>query len=278
MQLPTPLVSVQWLIEHINHPDLVILDATLKKPGGIAPPVESKVHLPGARFFDIKNTFSDLDSELPNTLPDPEAFSQAAQTLGISNSSLIVVYDAWGIYSSARAWWMFHIMGHEQVAVLDGGLPAWQQAGMMLSTEISNPSAPGDFQAKFRPQLIKYTQDIIENLKTEEALVLDARSNGRFHATAPEPRAGLRGGHIPKSKSLPISEVLENGKMKSKAQLQSIFQSLNADNQPIICSCGSGVTAALIYLAAQLAGSTSLGLYDGSWTEYAQRLDLPVHP
>lgn len=273
---PTPLVSVDWLAQNLDNSDLIILDATLKKPGGIAPPTNPNLCIPGARFFDIKKAFSDLSSDFPNTLPSADHFQKAARKLGIHKNSMLVVYDAWGIYSSPRAWWMFRIMGHDQVSVLNGGLPAWAAAGQAVSTAYQTTDQEGNFQATFHPQWIKYLKDIAENLQNQNALILDARSSGRFDTSVPEPRAGLRGGHIPGSKSLPFSELLDQGKMKSAEQLRSIFQKLNPDNQAIISSCGSGVTASVIYLAAHIAGLTKIAVYDGSWTEYAQRLDLPV--
>jgi thiosulfate/3-mercaptopyruvate sulfurtransferase len=271
-----PVVSVEWLANHLDHPNLIILDATLNKAGGVVPAIDKNLRIRNARFFDIKKAFSDSNSEFPNTLPGPLQFERAARQLGINKDSLIVVYDAWGIYSSARAWWMFKIMGHDQVAVLNGGLPAWQEKGYPCTTENLSTAESGNFQATFRPEWVKHTKDIVDNLKSQDHLVIDARSKGRFEATSPEPRAGLRGGHIPGSKSLPYAEVLEHNKIKSVEDLKSIFNQLNLDNRSIICSCGSGITAAVIYLAAYIAGQQDLALYDGSWTEYAQQLNLPV--
>ncbi len=264
-----PLVSVEWLKAHLNTPNIVILDATILKSKTDAGSQSENIQIPNARYFDIKNTFSDPQSPFPNMLPTPEAFEQAAQQLGISQNSQIVVYDQNGIYSSPRVWWMFKTMGHENVAVLDGGLPEWLRAGYETERLKANKYDLGNFKAQYHPNEVRNIDFIKNNINESQARVIDARSAGRFNGTAPEPRKDLRSGSIPKSTSLPFTEVLHDGKFKSEEALKDIFNQIHSEEEALVFSCGSGITACILYLASELATDNPKSVYDGSWTEWA---------
>ena len=203
--MKNPIVSVAWLHEHLQDPELIILDAILEMPS-------EDIQIKGSRTFDIKNKFSDTNSPLPNTVPNPDAFATACRKIGIQSSSKIVVYDTKGIYLSPRAWWLFKVMGHEKVWVLDGGLPAWIKEGYPTEKRQEQSYEKGNFTANFQPQLFKTKEQILENIQSEEALLVDARSADRFLAETEEPRAGLRSGHIPGSLNIPYTQVLKDGK------------------------------------------------------------------
>lgn len=272
-----PIVDVSWLQEHLHNEYLVLLDATIPKAGSATMLSSDKINIPGSRFFDIKNVFSDTSNAFPNAIPSPEQFEAEAQRIGISSNSCIVVYDDLGIYSSARVWWLFKTFGFENVAVLDGGLPAWLAAGFETETSAkSKEIKAGNFKATYHAANVKFTGDILDELEQRKHCILDARSEGRFHATQPEPRADLKGGHIPTSKSLAFTMLQDNGKMKPKEELQKIFAEKNSNNLPLIFTCGSGITACILGLGATLAGITSFSVYDGSWTEWASTPNLPI--
>jgi thiosulfate/3-mercaptopyruvate sulfurtransferase len=233
-------------------------------------------HIPGARFFDI-NTISDPGTTLPHMLPSPKDFARMVGALGVSNASRIVVYDQRGIFSAARAWWMFRVFGHDEVAVLDGGLPAWIEAGGELEAGEPAPAMPGVFTATFRPDMVRSLDQMKANLATREAIVLDARAAGRFNGAVPEPRPGMKSGHIPGARSIPFGEVLDNQKMRTPDELRARFAQAGIDGAtPAITSCGSGVTAAVLSLAMVVAGLPEAPIYDGSWSEWGSRDDTPV--
>ncbi|NKI27323.1 sulfurtransferase [Arenibacter sp. 6A1] len=265
-----PIVSSHWLKEELNNPNLVILDASQPTNiGGITSDFDS-LQIKGARFFDLKNSFSDKNSPYPNMLPSEEQFQAESRKLGINSDSIIVVYDNLGVYTSPRVWWMFKTMGHDAVFVLDGGLPQWSQDGYETEEKIDHPSLDGNFKARIRPEMVKDFQFVKANIVDNNALVIDARSSGRFNGTAPEPRKDLRSGSIPNSVNIPYEEVLEEGKYKSKKALQKLFQERNINDQPLVFSCGSGITACIVLLASELIQENKKSVYDGSWTEWAQ--------
>ena len=274
-----PLVSVSWLKNNLDNPNLIILDATIKKVTSDDKTSISNKIIPKARFFDIKGIFSDKETNVPNMLPSPEVFEQGCQSLGIQHNSQIVVYDQLGIYSSPRVWWMFKAMGFHNVAVLDGGLPAWIDANYPLEDLNSYTDIPyekGNFKAAFKPNHVVSQEDVYAIMHNPDVLILDARSHGRFIGTEPEPRQDLKSGHIPGSISLPYTEVLVDGKMKSVEELKSIFTALDIGNKKLIFSCGSGITACIILLAAEISGYSNLSVYDGSWSEWGLIEGLPI--
>jgi len=266
----TPLVSVTWLAAHLTLPGLVILDASLRRDS------QGTVQIPGAQAFDIDDKLSDRNNPLPHTLPSAETFTQEVRALGVSRESVIVVYDSTGIYSSPRARWMFQAMGHSQVAVLDGGLPAWVAAGHTVEPKSPRPVAPGDFQARLCAALVSEAGQVQAALADVETAVLDARPEGRFQGADPEPRLGLRSGHMPGAMNLPYNAVLVNGHLRPVHELSALFASRANYRRKLIFSCGSGVTACIVALAAEVAGYTDLSVYDGSWSEWGQPSKLPV--
>ena len=269
ISLPTPTVSIEWLLAHLNHPNLVILDATKTKVGQKELSEEAKTkRIPRARIFDLQNTFRDQDATLPNTMPSPEYFEKEAQKIGLNNDSIIVIYDHHGVYSSPRAWWIFKAMGHKNVAVLDGGFPAWKKANLPIAIQADYDGEAGNFEANYQSNLIKSAKEVLENLDKKNIAILDARSEGRFHGTAPEPRADLKSGHIPGSQNLPSGKIIKDGKLLPEAELKKIYGALDLENKEVIFSCGSGMTACVIALGAEIAGHHSKAVFDGSWTEW----------
>ncbi len=268
--MKSPLVSSDWLLKNLSDPDLIILDASQQdnKAGLVSD--SNKLQIIGARIFDIKNEFSATNSPFPNTLLSAEEFQEKCRELGIHNSSKLVVYDNLGVYTSPRVWWMFKIMGFENIAVLDGGLPDWIANGYQVQEPVQVTIQYGNFKAKFDYTKVRDIDYLTENLTLKEALVIDARSANRFNGITPEPRKGLRSGHIPNSINIPFTEVLESGKFKTTKQLIELFSGFNLQESPLVISCGSGITACIILLAADLVLQNDKALYDGSWTEWAQ--------
>ena len=270
--MTNPIVTAAWLHEHLDAPELIILDARLDQNQSNLENKFLDLQIKGARLFDIKNNFSDTNNPLPNTFPSAEKFTAECQKLGINQNSKIVVYDTLGIYSSPRAWWMFKAMGHSNIFVLDGGLPAWIKAGYSTEKRQETSYSKGDFQAKLQPEFIKTKEQILKNIDTKEAVLIDARSEDRFHATNEEPRVGLRSGHIPGSINRPFTELQKDGKYKSKEELSKI---LKLNDQPLLFTCGSGITACIVLLACELISENPKAIYDGSWTEWGSS-DLPI--
>ncbi|WGM31089.1 3-mercaptopyruvate sulfurtransferase [Brevundimonas sp. NIBR11] len=258
----------------LGDPDLRILDASWHLDGTPARPIFEAGHIPGAVFFDLE-AISDQGSPLPHMMPSAEQFSEQVGALGVSETNRIVVYDTFGLFTAGRAWWMFRAMGCDRVQVLDGGLPAWRRVGGALEIGAANPS-PAIFRADPRPEMIVGLEGVREALAAERP-VLDARGSPRFAGSAPEPRAGLRAGHMPGAVNLPFAELLTpEGLMREPEALEAAFaaRGLGPDDRPI-ASCGSGVTATVPLLALALLGREGV-LYDGSWTEWGGRDDTEV--
>ena len=275
----TPLVSVEWLATHLRDQNLVVCDCTAYLP------TEAKnaaaefaiAHIPGARLFDI-DVIADTDTDLPHMAPSPGRFARLVGQLGVSNASTVVFYDQKGLFSAARGWWMMRLFGHDAAAVLDGGLPAWRRAEQPV--EAGPPAIPASvtFRPDYHPRLLRGIGDMIANVTSREELVLDARAAGRFDASVPEPRAGMRGGHIPGARSVPFTELLRpDFTMRTPDELRARLAIAGANGlQPVVTSCGTGVTAAVITLAMAVAGLPIGALYDGAWTEWGGRPDTPV--
>ena len=271
-----PLVSVSWLSQNLNAPNLVVLDVSLESNIANIKVEFPGIQIKGARYFDLKRNFSDLESRLPNTLPNPKYFSLACRNLGINNNSTIVVYDNIGIYASPRVWWMFKSMGHKNIAVLDGGLPLWKNKDYPTESIQNRVLPEGDFKAKFNPNLLKKSFKILENITSKEAILVDARSNGRFFGLIPETRKNLKSGHIPNAINLPFLDVLKDGKFISTNEISDIFKKLKIDKRPKIFTCGSGLTACILILASTLISEDNHFLYDGSWSEWGQLKGVPI--
>lgn len=272
----SPLVSTQWLAEKLASPDIVVVNAWLPPVGKPnAEPEYRDGHIPGAIFFDV-NAISDTTSDLPHMLPPAHVFSSMMRRLGIGDGQTIVVYDGVGLYSAARVWWMFRAMGVEQVFVLDGGLPKWREEGHPIEDMPPPPRGERHFTARLNNGLVANLDKVAQAL-TSGAQVLDARSRGRFAGTDPEPRAGLRSGHMPGALNLPFTELLADGRMKPADELASAFDAASLDrSRPVITTCGSGVTAAILSLALAVTGHDKAPVYDGSWTEWGGRDDTPI--
>ena len=268
------IVSVDWLNQHVKDENLILLDASFPKVGGKESSELDNISIPGARFFDLKGNFSDTSSSFPNTMPSEEQFERECKKLGINQDSTLIVFDNKGIYSSPRIWWMFKVMGHNKVAVLDGGLPEWIKKGYSTCRREIKIYELGNFKASFNARFVKRYEDILNNLISNTFTVVDARSEGRFNGTEKEPRASIKSGNIPNSINIPFMDVLENGKFKSTPELKKIFNAKCPTSKDLIFTCGSGITACIILLASELAYKKNLYVYDGSWTEWAEKQNL----
>ena len=269
------VVSSEWLHNNLSDPNLIILDASQKSVTANLVSDKDGLVIKGARFFDIKNDFSEKESQFPNTLCGPEQFQNGCRKLGINSTSKIVVNDNLGIYSSPRVWWMFKAMGHENIYVLDGGLPDWISKGYETEGQKTHRLELGDFKANFKKEMVKDLDFVKTNLVKQNALVIDARSADRFNGLVAEPRKELRRGSIPHSINIPFEDLLEQGKFKSKEELKQLLEPIKATNKPLVFSCGSGITACVVLLASELveAIDNNKSVYDGSWTEWAQLVD-----
>ena len=272
-----PLVAAKWLKENIASSEIRVLDATwvppfLKdRPDGKA--CYQAGHIPGAAYFDIDD-IADKTTSLKHMLPSADIFAAKVSALGVSSDTQVVVYDSNSFFASARAWWMFRAMGHDNVHVLDGGLDAWKATGGEVTSETPNPQ-PGSFSATYQPTLVRDQSAMRGHVEDKDARILDARAQGRFDGTSPEPRPDLPSGHMPGSFCVPATSLLAaNGLMLSKDALSPILSDFA--NTPVITSCGSGVSAAVISLALARAGNWDAALYDGSWSEWAANSDNPI--
>lgn len=268
-KLNSSLIAVSTLAENISAENLVLLDASMKPvtPVSGASLSETPAYIPGSLRFDYDNEIREKNTPLPHMMPTPEFFTEEMQRMGINKDSAVVVYDNVGVYASPRAWWMFRAMGHEQVAVLDGGLPAWIAAGHDTVPHLKAlPQVRGNFMSHPQQGMFVDSNVVLNALQDSAFTVMDARSHGRFIGIEPEPRAGLLSGHMPNAINLPFADVLENNKMKSPANLRGMFEIYK--NKKMIFSCGSGVTACILALAAEQAGHDQLAVYDGSWAEW----------
>ncbi len=275
---PRTLVSTEWLASHIKNPDLRILDASWYMPAENRDPKAEyeMAHIPGARFFDI-DEISDQRSDLPHMVPSVEKFMSRMRAMGVGDGHQVVVYDGAGVGSAARVWWLFKLMGQNDVAVLDGGLPKWQAEDRPIE---DLPPVVRDRHMTVRRQnhLVKDVTQVSSASKLGDYEIIDARSAARFTGEAEEPRAGLRSGHIPKSKNVPFADLVgEDGTMKSADECRSIFEAAGVDlSKPAITTCGSGVTACILALAMERFGKSDFAVYDGSWTEWGAFPTLPI--
>ncbi len=273
------IVSIDWLNDNLENSNLVILDATMKKKpnGELIPTPTHKIS--GAKIFNFDTEICDQNTDLPHMLPTPSEFQQSVRKLGISTDSIIVVYDAMGIFSSPRAWWMFKIMGHKDIYVLNGGLPKWVEAGLATTEEYSctPENELGNFESKFNTSMVKSSKDLLLAVDNNDIQIIDARSFDRFNGIEPEPRVGLKGGHIPKSKCIPFTEIISEGFFKTKKELMNTFEpTIESNIKELIFSCGSGVTASILALGADECGYTNIAVYDGSWSEWGDSDMLPI--
>jgi thiosulfate/3-mercaptopyruvate sulfurtransferase len=273
-------VAADWLAEHVNDPQIQIIDARMAPPGQEHRDLNTEYrsgHLPGAVFFDIE-ALSDHTSPLPHMMPRPEAFAVAMRELGIDSDKHLVVYDEGNLFSAPRAWWMLRTFGVENVSILAGGLAGWQRDELLLETGgVKRPE--GDFEVTFAAHNVKRLTDVLLASHEGSAQIVDARPAPRFRAEADEPRPGLKRGHIPGARNVPWGDLVINGELKTTDELEAIFKRQGVDiAAPIIASCGSGVTAAVVVLALATLNAPDVTLYDGSWSEWGARDDLPIEP
>ena len=275
---PHALVSTDWLAERLANPGVVVLDATSHLPtaGRDADTEFAEKHIPGAIRFNIDD-IADPDATLPHMLPDAALFAAKVGALGISNLHHVIVYDVYGLQSAARVWWMFRVFGHGNVSLLDGGLPKWEAEQRPLETGVKRRDS-SDFVATFRPELVRNADELLGNIDTGAWQVADARAAGRFTGVDAEPRAGMRSGHIPGSRSLPFPELLTAQRtLRPAAEIEAAFKNSGIDlSAPLVTTCGSGVTACVLALGGYLIGATEVAVYDGSWSEWGGREDTPI--
>lgn len=275
---PKTLVSTDWLAKHLKDPDLRLLDASWYLPdAGRDPKAEyDAAHIPGARFFDIDD-ISDQRSELPHMVPPVEKFMSRMRAMGVGDGHQVVVYDGGGIMSAPRVWWLFRLMGKMDVAVLDGGLPKWQAEGHPID-DMPPVIRDRHMTTHVQSDMVKDVTQIAASAKLRDWVIVDARSPERFRGDAPEPREGLRSGHIPNSRNVYFGDLLnENGTMKEPGALRATFEAAGVDlAKPIVSSCGSGITACVLDLALERIGHPRHAVYDGSWAEWGMYNDLRV--
>lgn len=268
MNNPHPIVSVSWLIEHRAHPSTLLLDASMG--------ASTRGRIPGARIFDFDKRICDMNSPLPHMMPSPEHFEKEVRALGIDQEHTLVVYDDRGIFSAPRARWMFRAMGHENVSVLDGGLPAWIANGGQTVHDAERALKEGNFRANPKFDLFCNADAVAEALARKSAVVIDVRSRGRFLGDEPEPRPGLRPGHMPGAVNIPYTTFLSGDGFRPRRELQAVLAPVAPVDRKLIFSCGSGVTACIGAMAAEMAGYREIAVYDGSWSEWGLPSSRPV--
>jgi len=273
------LVETDWLASHLEAPDLVILDGSMHLPTTKrnAKAEFLAAHIPGALFFDIDD-IADETSSLPHMLPSPTKFASRMKKLGVGDGMHVVAYDSEGLYSAARVWWMFRTMGHEEVRVLNGGLKKWRAEGRPLEDNPPRQRTPRHFTPVFNASLVRDAAEVKGLIDSPVAQIVDARAVGRFEGTVPEPRAGLRSGHIPSARNLPFTSLINaDGTLKPASELRQFFAAAKIDtDRPVVASCGSGVTAGVIALALAVLGRPDAAVYDGSWSEWGADPSLPI--
>lgn len=278
-RLPAALVDADWLRQHLGDERLLVFDCSWHMPATGRDGFREwrQAHIPGAKFFDFDGRIRDPDSELPHMLPGEEIFTREMQALGLNRDSLVVLYDTLGMFSSPRGWWMLRAMGFEDCALLDGGLPAWTGAGYPVESADGEPGdGRGDFVARLNPDWVADSRKVLTALGDDNVAVVDARPAERFRGETDEPRPGLRRGHMPGASNLPFPELFRDGSMKSPEALREILAPMIERSPRRIFSCGSGVTACILALAAEHAGYDGLAVYDGSWSEWGLPGELPV--
>lgn len=275
--MDTPFVTTEWLAAHLSDPNLVVVDASWHMPNASrnAQAEYLSGHIPGAVFFDIDG-IADTSANLPHMLPSPADFARMVGALGISDQSTIVIYDELGLFSAPRVWWTFRTMGARDVRILAGGGPRWRAEKRAVQTGTVT-RRPAVFEARFDRNRVADFETVRDRSYDHAAQIADARPAQRFHAEVPEPRAGLRRGHIPGSSNVPVGLLTNNGQMRPVAELKQIFADRGIDpTKPIITSCGSGITAATLALALEVSGAGNVAVYDGSWTEWGGRTDAEI--